>query len=126
MYRGQTCKHAYAVAISIELANTVKQNVVTVQPITISGCLFCHSQKLKKSGIRHNKHYDIQRYVGVDFKRTFNINIGFEKKKHNPQAITAAMRLYFSGESLRNTMKSLELLGIEVLHQTVWNWIERY
>ena len=46
--------------------------------------------------------------------------------KHNPQAITSAMQLYFSGESLRNTMKSLKLLGVEVSHQTVYNWINKY
>jgi len=46
--------------------------------------------------------------------------------KHNPQAVTAAMQLYFSGESLRNTMESLKLLGVEVSHQTVNNWIKKY
>jgi putative transposase len=46
--------------------------------------------------------------------------------KHNPQAVTSAMQLYFSGESLRNTMKSLKLLGVEVSHQTVFNWIRKY
>ena len=46
--------------------------------------------------------------------------------KHNPQAITSAMQLYFSGESLRNTMESLKLLGVEVSHQTVLNWIKKY
>ena len=39
--------------------------------------------------------------------------------KHNPQGITTAMQLYFSGESLRNTAKSLELLGVNVSHQTI-------
>jgi putative transposase len=46
--------------------------------------------------------------------------------KHNPQEITSAMQLYFSGESLRNTMQSLKLLGVEVSHQTVYNWITKY
>jgi putative transposase len=52
--------------------------------------------------------------------------LGFEKMKHNPKAITTAMQLYFSGESLRNTMKSLRLLGVKVSHQTVYNWIKKY
>ena len=55
-----------------------------------------------------------------------SVNIGFERMKHNPQAITTAMQLYFSGESLRNTRKSLRLLGVEVSHQTVYNWIKKY
>ena len=54
------------------------------------------------------------------------MNLGFEKMKHNPKGITTAMQLYFSGKSLRNVAKSLKLLGMDVSHQTVYNWIEKY
>jgi transposase-like protein len=46
--------------------------------------------------------------------------------KHNPKAVTTAMQLYFSGESLRNTSHSLEMMGVQVSYQTVWNWIQKY
>jgi hypothetical protein len=46
--------------------------------------------------------------------------------KHNPHAVTTAIQLYFSGESLRNTQKSIRLLGVRVSHQTIYNWIEKY
>jgi transposase-like protein len=46
--------------------------------------------------------------------------------KHSPQGITTAMQLYFSGESLRNTARSLRLLGVQVSHKTVFYWIKRY
>jgi transposase-like protein len=46
--------------------------------------------------------------------------------KHNPQGITTAMQLYFSGESLRNVARSLKLIGVEVSHQTIYNWIDKY
>jgi putative transposase len=46
--------------------------------------------------------------------------------KHNPQGITTAMQLYFSGESLRNTVHSLRLIGMNVTHQTIYNWIKKY
>jgi transposase-like protein len=46
--------------------------------------------------------------------------------KHNPQGITTAMQLYFSGESLRNTARSLRLLGVQVSHKTVFMWIKKY
>jgi transposase-like protein len=36
------------------------------------------------------------------------------------------MQLYFSGESLRNSARSLRLLGVQVTHQTVYNWIQKY
>ena len=46
--------------------------------------------------------------------------------KHNPQGITTAMQLYFGGESLRNVANSLKLIGMEVSHQTIYNWINKY
>jgi transposase-like protein len=36
------------------------------------------------------------------------------------------MQLYFSGESLRNTAKSLSLIGVQVSHKTVYCWIQKY
>ena len=48
------------------------------------------------------------------------------KMKHNPKGITTAMQLYFSGESLRNVAHSLKLIGVEVSHQTIYNWIDKY
>jgi transposase-like protein len=123
--RGVKCKHIWAVELSYNIREQVKKNII-LQPIVISECLFCHSTNLKKNGIRHNTSGDIQRFSCLDCHRTFSINIGFEKMKHNPQAVTTAMQLYFSGESLRNTQKSLKFIGVEVSYQTVSNWIEKY
>ena len=36
------------------------------------------------------------------------------------------MQTYFSSESLRNTARTLRLLGVQVSHETVYNWIEKY
>ena len=113
--RGVKCKHIFAVELVFNLREQVKKNVI-IQPIVLSDCVFCHSTNLKKNGIRHNKSGDIQRFECLDCHRTFSINIGFEKMKHNPKAITTAMQLYFSGESLR-------FLGIDVSHKTIHNWI---
>lgn len=103
----------------------LKANVV-LEPVTITNCPACGSEKIKKAGVRHNKSGDLQRHACLDCGKLFSINIGFERMKHNPKAVTAAMQLYFSGESLRNTQKSLKLLGAEVSHQTISNWIEKY
>lgn len=126
IFRNLKCKHIFAVEFSFTLRKKIKQKTIVVEQVNVSDCLFCHSSNLKKYGIRHNKSGDIQRFLCVDCKKTFSINIGFEKMKHNPQAITTAIQLYFSGESLRNTKRSLKLLGVEVSHQTVYNWIEKY
>jgi transposase-like protein len=124
-FRGLKCKHIFAVEFSIKLREQVRKNMV-IEEVAISNCVFCHSSNIKKFGVRKNKSGDIQRFVCCDCKKTFSVNIGFERMKHNPQAITSAMQLYFSGESLRNTMKSLKLLGVEVSHKTVFMWIRKY
>ncbi|MER5174602.1 MAG: DDE-type integrase/transposase/recombinase [Candidatus Nitrosocosmicus sp.] len=125
MFRGVKCKHIYAVEFSLELRKTVVE-IRKIEAIAISGCKYCKSENLIKYGLRHNKYGDIQKFDCKDCKRYFTIIIGFEKMKHNPQGITTAMQVYFSGESLRSSARSLKLIGMDVTHQTIYNWIEKY
>ena len=124
-YRQIRCKHIIAVEISQQLRNHVHKNVI-IEPVNISTCLACGSSHLKKFGVRHNKYGDLQRFCCLDCDKTFSVNLGFERMKHNPQAITTAMQMYFSGESLRNTARTLRLIGAQVSHQTIYNWIRKY
>jgi len=125
IYRGVKCKHIYAVEFSEKLRREVEAR--KIEPITdITSCVFCGSTNIVRDGLRHNKFGDIQKFNCKGCGRYFTFNIGFEKMKHNPQAVTTAMQLYFSGESLRNTQKSLRLLGVQVSHKTVFMWIKKY
>lgn len=124
-YRGVKCKHIWSVEFSFRMRVAV--SVEALAPITGTDCcIFCGSKHFLKDGIRHNKSGDLQIFNCLDCKKYFTINLGFEKMKHNPKGITMAMQLYFSGESLRNVQRSLQLLGVKVSHQTVWNWIQKY
>lgn len=125
IHRQAKCKHIWAVEISIRIRHTVDGNRVIAE-VSVSECFFCHSLNIKRFGVRHNKSGDVQRYTCADCHRTFSINFGFQGMKHNPKAITTAMQLYFSGESLRSTQKALRFLGVEVSHRTVLNWIRKY
>jgi putative transposase len=128
-YRHLICKHIFAVDFSTQLRSRVVNNkpkTYVISELNAQVCQFCGSSNLKKDGLRKNKSGTIQKFYCRECHHYFTINIGFERMKHNPQAITTAMQLYFSGESLRNTMKSLKLLGVEVSHQTVLNWIKKY
>jgi transposase-like protein len=124
-YRKIKCKHIFAIEFSSQIRKEVQINRV-IQEVNVQNCRYCGSSNIKKDGLRKNKSGIIQKFSCRDCRHYFTVNIGFEKMKHNPQAITSAMQLYFSGESLRNTMKSLKLLGVEVSHQTVYNWIRKY
>jgi transposase-like protein len=124
-YRHAPCKHIHAVTFSLSLRAEVR--VRTISPIeNLSNCIYCSSSHIVKDGVRKNKAGNLQVFNCKDCHKDFTFNIGFERMKHNPQAVTSAMQLYFSGESLRNTMRSLELLGVDVSHQTVYNWIKKY
>lgn len=125
VHRNVKCKHIWAVEFSLRLRDKVKQNVV-LEPVVINACIYCQSKIIIRDGLRHNKYGDIQKFNCKTCGRYFTVNLGFERMKHNPKGITTAMQLYFSGESLRNTARSLQLLGVQVSYQTVWNWISKY
>jgi transposase-like protein len=123
-YRNVICKHIWAVQISLTVRKEVETRVI--EPISFEACIFCRSDKIIKWGIRHNKYGDIQKFSCKSCGKFFTVNLGFEKMKHNPQGITAAMQLYFSGESLRNTARSLHMIGVEVSPRTILRWIDKY
>jgi putative transposase len=123
-YRNVQCKHIWAVQISLAVRKQVQAHVI--EPLSFDACIFCRSPSIIKWGVRHNKYGDIQKFQCKSCGKFFTVNLGFEKMKHNPQAITTAMQLYFSGESLRNTARSLRLIGAQVSHQTIYRWIAKY
>jgi len=101
-YRQVKCKHVWAVEFSATLRKRVE--VRKIEPVvSVNNCMYCGSHNIVKDGVRRNKYGDIQKFHCRECGRYFSFNIGFEKMKHNPRAITSAMQLYFSGESLRNT-----------------------
>jgi len=124
-FRKICCKHIHAVEFSLKLREQVKKNVV-IQPVEIHSCQFCKSDNIVKNAIRHNKYGDLQRYLCKSCNKRFSINLGFEKMKASPKTITSAMQLYFTGESLRNVQKFLNLQGVEVSHVAIYRWIDKY
>jgi putative transposase len=124
-YRGEKCKHIFAVEFSKRIRSAVELGVLA-EFTTTDKCVMCGSRHFVKDGVRHNKAGDLQKFVCIDCGYHFSVNVGFDKMKHDPKAITMALQLYFSGESLRNTQKALRLMGVQVSHKTVWKWIEKY
>lgn len=119
------CKHVFAVELSLELRQRI-ENSTRLVPLDFQSCLDCGSQDVIKHGIRKNKNATIQRYECNSCGKWFVRNLGFERMGASPQAITSAMQLYFTGESLRNVQKFLRLQGVNVSHVTIYNWIGKY
>ena len=114
-----------AVEFSAALRQSVKQNVV-IEPLSPNVCPYCASTQIIKRGLRHNNYGDLQRFRCNACGKRFVKNYGFEKMKATPRAITSAMQLYFTGESLRNVQKFLGLQGVYVTHVAVYRWIRKY
>jgi len=126
-FRKICCKHIHGVEFSIKFREEVREkNKITINEIGYDACPHCKSNKITKHGIRHNKHYDLQRYSCKNCKKRFSFNLGFEKLTVNPKIITSAMQLYFSGESLRGVQKFIKLQGVNVVHSTIYKWIKKY
>jgi putative transposase len=125
-FRGVKCKHIYCVEFSLQIRQTVKQQVV-IKPVNVQDCPICLvSDNVVKHGIRNNKSGQIQKFFCKCCNKWFSINYGFEKMHSTPQMITAAMQLYFSNESYRNIKKFLELQGVKISHVAVYKWITKY
>lgn len=122
-FRKVCCKHIHCIEFSQEIKKHVIQHI---EQINYSLCLYCKSHNITKRGLRHNKYGNIQIYFCKDCQKRFSINLGFEKMGASPQVITSAMQLYFTGESLRNVTKFLQLQGVEISHVSVYNWIKKY
>ncbi len=124
-FRGVKCKHTYAIEFSIALRETIQ--TVRIEPlVNLQNCQYCNSERIVKDGVRHNQSGDIQVYYCRNCEKHFTINLGFERMKSTPQAITGALQLYFTGESLRNVQKFLRLQGVNISHVTVYKWINKY
>ena len=123
-FRNVQCKHIWAVQFSLAVRKEVEARVI--EPVTFDACIYCRSKAIMKRGLRRNKYGDIQKFSCRACGKFFTVNLGFEKMKHDPKAITTAMQLYFSGESLRNVARSLRLLGTQVSHMTIYRWIAKY
>ncbi|HEY4699058.1 MAG TPA: DDE-type integrase/transposase/recombinase, partial [Nitrososphaerales archaeon] len=124
--RGVKCKHIFAVELSFILRKIVAREPINIQPVSVKNCPSCNSENIVKHGVRHNQSGDIQRWSCKTCDKWFTINLGFEKMKATPQAITGAMQLYFTGESFRNVQKFLRLQGVSVSHVAVYKWIGKY
>ena len=125
IFREQKCKHIFAVELSLEIRRRI-ENAKRIMPLDFQSCLSCGSEQIVRDGILHNKSGDIQRYSCKQCGSRFTKNLGFERMRASPEAITQAMQLYFTGESLRNVQKFLLLQGVKVSHVAIMKWIRKY
>lgn len=129
IWRDKKCKHIFAVEFSTKVRLEVAKGQAVrkvISPIGKLACPKCNSENIVKHGLTHNKYGDLQRYSCKVCNKRFTLNLGFEKMHAPARAITQALQLYFTGESLRNTQKFLRLQGVNVGYSTIYRWIDKY
>ena len=125
--RKADCKH-----IKIILEKIKKKSCYSNQPFRIMErsnlklCKYCDSGRIRKDGMRETKKGRIQRFKCQDCKKRFTANFGFEKKQFDENTITGALQMYYSGMSVRDISNHYEMMGIEMSHMTIYNWVSEY
>ena len=121
--RGQPCKHMYAVMFLNRLPFILMANFQANEV----KCPKCHSDRVIRKGLIHNKGFTAQRYKCKVCKHRFSDKGQSKGLKGNPLAIVVAADLYFKGLSLRMITDHLNrIYSLTVSYPTIHRWIRRF
>jgi len=126
-HRRVVCKHIHSVKFSLGLRERITSQSLGISSNAFVVCEKCGSDKLVKNSVRHNKSGNIQRYSCKACGYRFSNNIGFERMKHDPKAITAALDLYFKGVSQRKIVHHLkQFYDVKITQPCIVKWLRKY
>jgi transposase-like protein len=126
-FRKVECKHIKSVLISKELRKIVPNSEVNEIETEQEIICKCGSLDVIKTGIRHNKSGDIQRFKCKSCNAKWSDNLGFAKNKVSSKIITASLDLYFKGVALRKIKEHVKFFyGVNVSHVGILGWIRKF
>ena len=126
-FRKADCKHIKIVLDILKNNKCRKNNTFRIMERSqLKLCKYCDSGKLKKAGMRKRKNDSAQVYACLDCKKRFTANFGFERMRHDPRTITQAIQMYYQGMSVRDIECNFEMMGIDVDHSSVYDWVAKY
>ncbi len=76
--------------------------------------------------MRKTKKDNSQTFKCLDCERRFTANFGFEKMRHDERTITQAIQMYYQGMSVGDIECNFEMMGIDVDHSSIYDWIAKY
>ena len=120
------CKHIKVILEHIRKNVFSHDKFRIIERSIIKVCKYCDSGNIVKRGIRKNKKGDVQLFKCNDCRRTFTTNFGFEKMRHDARTITQAIQMYYQGMSVRDIECNFEMIGIDVDHSSIYDWICKY
>lgn len=124
------CKHIHAVQFSMKLKMDIERDateneIERVNPVI--SCPYCGSSNVISRGKRKNLRGEVQVFGCKDCHRRFTRDMGFNRMKHTPEAITLTLDLYFKGLSDRKIVDHLKQFHkVTVAHTTILRWIRKY
>ena len=125
--RKADCKHIKIVLDIIKKNKCYNNNIFRIMERSqLKLCKFCDSGKTIKKGFKKNKSGNVQLFKCKDCKRKFTANFGFEKMRYDQRTITQAIQMYYQGMSVRDIECNFEMLGIDVDHSSIYDWICKY
>ncbi len=125
--RKSDCKHIKIVLEIIMKNKCYKNNTFRIMERSkLQLCKYCDSGKIIKKGTRKNKLGNIQVFKCLDCKKRFSSNFGFGRMRHDYTTITGALQMYYSGMSVRDIENHYEMLGIDIDHSSIYDWICKY
>jgi transposase-like protein len=114
----ECCKHIHAVKLLIE----PQQNPQIFAEDAVK-CDQCGSIKV----MRYSNYNNKQVYKCKDCQHKFKEQSLLKKVKFDPEIITFALDLYFSGLSLRKVARNLnDHFSLGMSFSTIYSWIQRY
>lgn len=88
-------------------------------------CKYCDSGNIKKRGFRKTKSDKVKVLGFKNCKKRFTANFGFERMKNDSRTITL-LQMYYQGMSCRGIECNFEMIGVDVDHSAIYNWICEY
>ena len=126
-FRKSDCKHIKIVLEILKNNKCRKNNTFRIMERSqLKLCKYCDSGRLKKNGTRQTAKGTVQRYACLDCKKRFTANFGFERMRHDPRTITLAIQMYYQGMSVMDIECNFEMMGVDVDHSSVYDWITKY
>ena len=125
--RKADCKHIKVVLDVMRRNGCYRNNTFRIMERSkFSLCKYCDSGRIRKDGFRKNKGGRVRVFECLDCKKKFTANFGFEKMRHDPGTITQALQMYYQGMSARDIETNLKMVGIDIDHSSVYDWVAKY
>lgn len=90
-------------------------------------CVYCKGHSVTRNGVRKNQSGWKRFYLCKTCNRQFTPDEGFNRFRHKPEVITAALDLRAKGLSLADVVDHLDQhYRVKVSRKTIMDWVNHF